>query len=196
MTKPASLARRSYRRVRGLLVALRDGYDRNRHPRRRESEIARLRSLESPGSVLFVCLGNVCRSPYAEWSMRKSLGDSDIRIASAGFIGPDRNPPDVAIEAALENGVDHAESNSQLVTGRLLADVDVVFLFQGSHAQRLRKAAGTASPAIFQLGEFDPLWDGKRIIVDPWGKPLDEFRCTFSRIDRCLAEVRSVLVGD
>ena len=175
------------------VVAIRDGYDRARHPRRRKWATERLRALDTPLSILFVCLGNVCRSPYAEWSLRRALGVSDIKVGSAGFIGPDRNPPEIAIEAAREQGVEHGANNSQLVTDALLEEADVVFLFEGSHTRKLCRVASSASTAVFLLGDFDPLWEGKRVITDPWGKPLEEFRRTFKRIDRCLERVRSVL---
>jgi len=102
----------------------------------------------------------------------------------------------VAIEAARKKGVEHAANRSQLVTTPLLDDADVVFLFQGSHKRKLGRVGGSPKAAVFLLGDFDPLWDGKRTIVDPWGKPLEEFIRTFTRIDRCLSEVRTILTGD
>ncbi|MGP1283590.1 MAG: low molecular weight protein-tyrosine-phosphatase [Parasphingopyxis sp.] len=61
-------------------------------------------------SLLFVCLGNICRSPMAEGAMREASGrrGMNIRIDSAGMgswhVG---NPPDARAQAtALENGVD------------------------------------------------------------------------------------------
>ena len=175
------------------LIGARDGYDGARHHKRRELATERLGTMDAPRSVLFVCLGNVCRSPYAAWSLRKTLKSSDIKVDSAGFIGPDRNPPEIAIEAARARGVEHGANNSQLVTDALLAEADVVFLFQPSHSRELRRLGGSASTPVFLLCDFDPLWAGKRAIIDPWGKPLEEFHRTFERIDRCLERVRKVL---
>ena len=175
------------------LVAVRDSYDRARREKRRETATERLEAIDAPRSVLFVCLGNVCRSPYAAWSLRNALESSDIKVDSAGFIGPDRNPPDIAIEAARTRGVEHGANNSQLVTDALLAEADVVFLFQPSHRRELSRIASSASTPVFLLSDFDPLWGGKRAIIDPWGKPLEEFHRTFERIDRCLERVRTVL---
>ena len=36
---------------------------------------------------------------------------------------------------------------------------------------------------------IDPQWSGRRAIVDPWGKPVEEFARTFARIERCIDEV-------
>ena len=61
-------------------------------------------------SILFVCLGNICRSPLAEGALRKAALDKGLEIVvdSAGtgdwHIG---SPPDErAIAVAAENGVD------------------------------------------------------------------------------------------
>ncbi len=61
-------------------------------------------------SILFVCLGNICRSPLAEGAMRAAADKAklDIVIDSAGTGGWHvGNPPDPrSIKVAAENGVD------------------------------------------------------------------------------------------
>jgi len=136
--------------------------------------------------VLFLCLGNVCRSPYgARVLSSKDLG---IEVDSAGFIGPDRAPPDDALAVASARGVDHADHRSKVLTPELLAEADVVFLFDRYNVSRLRRFKGTPPP-VYWLGDFDPEWTGKRAIIDPWGKSPEEFDLTFARIERCIEEV-------
>ena len=60
-----------------------------------------------PHRVLFVCLGNICRSPAAEIIFRKQVTDSgrtdDFEIDSAGTIGHhEGSPPDSRMSATLE----------------------------------------------------------------------------------------------
>ena len=61
-------------------------------------------------SVLFVCLGNICRSPMAEGAFRKAAAEAglEIEIDSAGTAGYHiGEPPDPrAIKAAGRHGVD------------------------------------------------------------------------------------------
>ena len=73
-----------------------------------------------PVSILFVCLGNICRSPLAEGAFRakaERLG-LDVEIDSAGTGGwhagapPDRR----AIAAAERNGVDIKDLRARKVT--------------------------------------------------------------------------------
>lgn len=148
-----------------------------------------------PASVLFVCLGNVCRSPYAEWALRSRCG-SALRIESAGFIGPGRAPPDVALEVAAEHGVHHADHRSRVQDPDLLRQMDAIFVFDRLNVARLRRSSGARMDRVFWLGDLDPMWSGKRAIIDPWGKPTEEFEKTFSRIDRCVDELASVLCPD
>jgi protein-tyrosine phosphatase len=70
-------------------------------------------------SVLFVCLGNICRSPLAEAAFRaeaERLG-LDVRIDSAGTGGwHEGEPPDRrAIAAARRNGIDIAHLRARQV---------------------------------------------------------------------------------
>ena len=85
-------------------------------------------------SVLFVCMGNICRSPMAEGAFRvvveeAGLGDA-IRIDSAGTIGYHAgSPPDRRAQAtACENGVDISGQRSRKVTDADFADFDYIMV--------------------------------------------------------------------
>ncbi|NNF12136.1 MAG: low molecular weight phosphotyrosine protein phosphatase [Gemmatimonadetes bacterium] len=151
----------------------------------------RLRDAQ-PGSVLFVCLGNICRSPYAEHVFRSRVGDG-VEASSAGFILPGRQPPENALEVAATRGVSTTDHRSQVVSEDLLRGSDAVFIFDRFNAQRLRKLPSGPRGRVYWLGDFDPEWTGKRAIIDPWGKPAEEFDRTFARIERCIDRVTRVL---
>lgn len=73
-------------------------------------------SPSKPFRVLFVCMGNICRSPAAEIIFRKLVADAgrsaDIEIDSAGTLGYHQgDPPDPRMAATLER-------NSYTVAGR------------------------------------------------------------------------------
>ena len=111
--------------------------------------------------VLFVCIGNMCRSPMAEGFARKFGGDS-LEIYSAGT-----NPTGVvsedAIEIMREVKVDIARLQSKGLDEVPLADMDVVV----SMAPR---AAAVIVPRGFQGRTID--WN----VEDPVGKSLTVFR--------------------
>jgi hypothetical protein len=72
--------------ARRLARALKHTPDRLLHARRRHSELRRLER-ERPASILVICLGNICRSPYAAALLTRSLEGSHVSVESAGFIG-------------------------------------------------------------------------------------------------------------
>lgn len=178
--------------ARRVAARVRDGIDGGLHSGRRDRLIARLHEL-NPRSVLFLCLGNVCRSPYAERvvAARQLPG---LRVDSAGFIKPGRPPAELAMEVARERGIDHADHRSRVVTSDDLARFDVVFFFDRFNKARLQNARGVRRERSFWLGDLEPEYGGRRAILDPWGKPRAEFERVFDRIDRCLDVLHGVLV--
>lgn len=174
--------------VRRQIVDIRDSLDAKAHSSRRDRAKHRL-SIGALHPLLFLCYGNVCRSPYAERVTLRSGG----LAGSAGFYGPDRTPPDTALSAAIRRNIDHADHRSQLVTATQLIDAAAIFVFDRYNVAALRKRADVDFNKVYWLGDFDPIWAGKRAIIDPWGKTLADFLSTFERIERCVDEVVAVL---
>ncbi|MEX2048877.1 MAG: hypothetical protein WEB90_04805 [Gemmatimonadota bacterium] len=174
-------------RLRRLLVAARDGLDGLLHARRRRRAAERLAAL-APGTILFLCLGNICRSPYAARVLAARAG-ARVRAESGGYLGPGRAPPSEAQQIARSRGIDHADHVSALVTTEQIAAADVVFVFDRFNVANVKSTPGARLDRVLWLGDFDPVWTGKRAIIDPWGKPLTEYEATFVRIERCIDEV-------
>lgn len=118
---------------------------------------------------------------------------SDIDVSSAGFIGPGRAPPDTALSVAKSRGIDHSDHRSQTVTPELMASSDVTVVFDRFNVRDVRRSPGARLDRLFWLSDFDPMWTGRRAIIDPWGKGFEEFDETFARIERCVLEMLSVL---
>jgi len=79
------------------------------HRLRRRKVLAQLQARALPRSILLVCHGNLCRSPYAAARLGKLLPPplaAKVRVDSAGFLGPDRPPPLAAVAVAGARGVD------------------------------------------------------------------------------------------
>ncbi len=177
--------------LRTLLVSSRDTLDGWLHRSRRRRARARLRGL-SPARVLFVCLGNVCRSPYGERVWLRSAGRGRP-AESAGFIGPGRSPPDTALDVARARGIDHGDHRSRAASAEMLRAADAVFVFDRLNVAHLRATRFVPARRILWLGDFDPKWVGKRAIIDPWGKSASDFERTFERIERCVADAVEAL---
>lgn len=125
--------------------------------------------------VLFVCLGNICRSPLAEALFRKavteaSLGDR-FRIDSAGTSGyHDGEPPDArTTETARRRGVTVAGA-SRRITGADVESFDYLVVMDAENLREVQRLARERSRPgkIVRLREFDPGADGELDVPDPY----------------------------
>lgn len=166
------------------------------HPWRRRRTRARIEALARPGSIVFLCLGNVCRSPYAAYrfeALVRERGVGPLQVLSAGFIGPGRAPADLALAEARARGIDTGGHVSTVIDRATLDGADLVVLVDPAHGRRLRGLAGTRRPTSIVLGDLDPEPVDRRTIRDPWGQDPEVFRRVFDRIDRCLDELAARL---
>ena len=111
--------------------------------------------------VLFVCIGNMCRSPMAEGFARK-LGGDLLDVYSAGT-NPSGVVSEDAIEIMREIKIDIAKVRSKGLDAVPIADMDIVV----SMAPR---AARLLVPRGFKGRTID--WK----VEDPVGKSLTVFR--------------------
>jgi protein-tyrosine phosphatase len=113
--------------------------------------------------ILFVCMGNICRSPTAEAVMRSLVREAgledEIEIESAGIgdwhagQAPDRR----ATAAAQARGVT-LEGTARQVRPRDFADFDLLLAMDRDNLRELRALAPDAEAAekVRMLREFDP----------------------------------------
>jgi protein-tyrosine phosphatase len=81
--------------------------------------------------ILFVCMGNICRSPAAEIVFRKMVGDAGMadrfEIDSAGTIGLHKGKsPDARMAAHLAKNGYKAEGRSRQLTAGDLREFDLI----------------------------------------------------------------------
>jgi len=162
------------------------------HRMRRRLAGATIRRQSPIHSVLAVCHGNICRSPYAEAVLGRLLTPAGIAVSSAGFVWPGRPVPPVALAVASERGVDLSEHRSRLVTPELIRESQLVVVMDARQARDIERVAHNA----VILGDFDPEPIDSRAIRDPWLAPAEVFADVYARIDRCSeALVRALQVA-
>jgi protein-tyrosine-phosphatase len=187
--------------ARGFWKGLRRGLkhipDRLLHARRRRRALAWI-AAASPQSVLFVCYGNVCRSPYAAAALERRLDGSGggRAVASAGFARSGVPVPPEGVSAAARREIDLAEHRSAPVTADLLASAELVVVADPVYARLLRERFPPAPGAVIALGDLDPLPIDTRAIADPVERPEEVFDACYARIDRCVDQLARVLGVD
>ncbi len=182
--------------LRALARTLQSLEERWLHPRRRRAARKHLAEAGLPGAVLCVCHGNLCRSPYAAGAFRKLLAPSigrQVRVDSAGFIGPGRPSPATAIAAAAARGVDLSAHRSKQLTVERVKESAVVIVMDGDQARAIARRFRMPKERVLQLGDLDPRPIEQRVIEDPMEQPREVFDRVYARIDRCLQEWVRVL---
>jgi protein-tyrosine phosphatase len=164
------------------------------HARRRRAAQITLERMR-PRSILFVCHGNICRSPFAAAAFLRSCATetaSGINVRSAGFIGPNRSSPSSALTAAAKFGVNLSRHRSALITSENLGAADLIVVMSEEQARGIR-ARVTPSTFVLILGDLDPRPVTRRTILDPWGQPDAAFDESYDRIDRCVRELARII---
>jgi protein-tyrosine phosphatase len=165
------------------------------HARRRRAARVALERVR-PRSILFVCHGNICRSPFAAAAFLRSCPSKlakSIKIASVGFIGPDRSSPAKALAAASKFDVDLSAHRSTLVTPEALRSADLVVVMSDQQAREVARLHPSAF--VLVLGDLDPQPVNRRTILDPWGQSDAVFDESYERIDRCVRELAGIISG-
>ncbi|KTC33645.1 MAG: low molecular weight protein-tyrosine-phosphatase [Pseudomonas sp.] len=128
--------------------------------------------------VLFVCLGNICRSPTAEGVLRHKLREAglagQVRVASAGtsdwHVG--KAPDSRSQRAALQRGYDLSAQRAQQVSSADFSHYDLILAMDQSNLRNLKAlqpARGKAELDLFLrryeavIDEVpDPYYDGEK----------------------------------
>lgn len=139
-------------------------------------------------SVLFVCLGNICRSPIAEGVARKLAAERGLELhidsAGTGNWHAGEAPCGHSVAAAAKHGIDIASQRARQVRREELGRFDLVIALDQSNYNDLKRM-GAAN--LYKLGEFGC---GGEDVPDPYFfKGYEGFEKVFSMIDACVREL-------
>jgi glycine hydroxymethyltransferase len=139
-------------------------------------------------TVLFVCTGNVCRSPMAEGLLRHALkSDPNVRVFSAGLGALDGQPAtEAAVEVMAELGVDISRHKSQSLRVPLVEQADFIFTMTRQQQDAIQAIYPMAAEKTFLLREFEDVEVIGKDIADPIGQPVEVYRRTRDQIRAAL----------
>ncbi len=129
-------------------------------------------------TILFLCTGNVCRSPMAEGLFRHAVkGRGEFRVLSAGLGAMDGQPPTTfSVQAMREIGLDISHQRSRALTADMVREADYIFGMTHSHVDTVALLYPQQAEKSFLLREFDDtLEDYEKDISDPIGSPYEVY---------------------
>lgn len=188
------------------LRAARHAPDRLLHPLRRRRARRLVRRARPVARVLFVCHGNICRSPYAAAALRRELSGSIAEVhprasperrpvvASVGLFGPGRPSPPAARAVAARHGADLSDHRSRLLEPDEPRPGDLVVVMEAWQADRVAERTGGGTPVLL-LGDLDDGGIPHRRIRDPVGEPEEVFEEVYGRIGRCVRALARELLA-
>lgn len=174
---------------------------------------------DRPQSILFVCTGNICRSPIAERILRTLAGTAGVAVTvtSAG-VGAQNGAPmhPLSVEVLDEHGYDAAGFEAHYLRPQILDGADLVLTMTREHRAACQRTTPARWKRMFTLNEFVELvgeLDGAGLstviesraridtnaerldIVDPMGQPKEAFERVFAEIEPRVLDVASWLAG-
>lgn len=142
--------------------------------------------LMSKPRVLFVCLGNICRSPLAEAAFRHAAAEAglEVEVDSAGtadyHVG---EPPDPrSIDEARRHGIDISGYRGRQLVSRDFHEFDFIFGMDNSNIANIARVnPGDGKAKVEMLLNIVPGSKGREL-SDPWYGSEDNFRATWEDV--------------
>jgi protein-tyrosine-phosphatase len=149
-------------------------------------------------NILFVCAGNICRSPMAEWQLKALLWEKPIpglEVGSAGLIALPGNSASLnAVRVARENSISLAEHKARPITTELIDNADLVLVMESHQGHELIADHPQAAEKILLLRHFARYGSRERGISDPYGRNPEAYRFCFEDIKECVESLHEWLL--
>lgn len=139
-------------------------------------------------SILFVCFGNICRSPMAEVLMNRALAESDddneVSAWSAGVWAANGRPPSAnAVQVMSERGLDISHHRAHNLTGYDVETTDLILTMTREFAIGIKQEWPRHAHKVYLLSEMA---GENHDIEDPYTAPLDEYRVCADELERLI----------
>ena len=151
--------------------------------------------------ILFVCTGNICRSPLAEGILREKLRKKNIpaEIDSCGFesfhVG---DPPDSRAQSvAMRRGIDISAHRARLFAPRDFERFDYIYAMDSSHFHNLMRLCRNGSDKVKVDYVLNALSPGQNLgVQDPWYHDLAAFEKVFVQLDAACDRIVANLISE
>jgi protein-tyrosine phosphatase len=148
--------------------------------------------------ILFVCLGNICRSPLAKGILKSKLKKSHpiTEVDSAGFEAFHKGDPADArsVAVAADHGVDLSGHRARMFSTLDFDRFDRIYVMDKKNYQdvaKLARTVGDMDKVDYIMNLLSP--EENKHIPDPWYGDSEEFEVVYQMLDEaCDAMVRDI----
>jgi protein-tyrosine-phosphatase len=150
-------------------------------------------------TIIFVCFGNIMRSPMCEALLKRILpeaGDRRFIVTSAGLHAvPGREAHHWAIAAARNLGISLEDHRARLLSTEMVESADVVFAMDYSNFVQILSRWKGASRKVFMLGAYAPSQHRETEIPDPYYASASETMECYKVLEACVQNLAQDLAG-
>ena len=151
--------------------------------------------------ILFVCVGNQCRSPIAEHLFKQILARSqnpkakEIAVTSASTGIYDGAPASrKTIEVMRRRGIDLSGFRAKHITPELVDWADLILAMDRRNKKAMINMLPEAAAKTFTLKEYAGDYDDPDV-EDPVGQPIEQYEKCANEIEEALVKVSQKLSG-
>ena len=133
-------------------------------------------------NILVVCVGNICRSPMAEYLLRQTTEENglDVVVSSAGLgalVG--HSADDKAIAVMLEKGVDISAHRARQLSDELVRQNELILVMESWQQKEIEGLYPFSRGRVHLLGKWSDVE-----IEDPYKKAQEAFVEALVKIDK------------
>lgn len=133
-------------------------------------------------NILVVCIGNICRSPMAEYFLKHAC--PSLSIQSAGIAAMVDHPADDKAKACMQlHGINMDAHIAQKLNAHLVKKADLILVMSKNQQQHVEQTWPFAKGKVFRLGH----WQDKNI-ADPYQHDQQFFDETCQLIQQCVSD--------
>ncbi|HEX5382841.1 MAG TPA: low molecular weight protein-tyrosine-phosphatase [Acinetobacter sp.] len=131
-------------------------------------------------NILVVCIGNICRSPMAEYFLKQEFPQLHVESAGiSGLIG--HNADDKAILCMQRHGIDMQAHIAKKLNADLIKKSDLILVMSQNQQKHIEQTWPFSKGKTFRLGH----WQGKNV-PDPYQHEQAIFDDTCQLIQNCI----------